>query len=79
MNPHSLDAILACRVLHFFDSAALMQSARQMFSWLARDGKAFIVGESVYVGTMRAFVPEYERRLAAGDPWPGWFDDVHAR
>ncbi len=75
----SLSAVLACRVMHFFDGSTIEASANKIYSWLSTGGKVFIVGETVYVRTMQNFIREFEDRIAKGENWPGYFDDVHER
>lgn len=67
----SLGAVLICRVMHFFDGPRIERAAAKVMRWLAPQGKVFVVGETPYIGTARAFFPTYEARLKAGDPWPG--------
>ncbi len=78
VKPGSLGAVLVCRVLHFFDGPKLDQSARILFDWLASGGRVFIVAETPYLKNFQSFIPTYEARRAAGDPWPGFIDDVMA-
>ncbi len=72
----SLAAILAARVFHFFDGAALERAAAKMFKMLAPGGKVFITADSPYLGTLKEFLPEYERRNAAFEKWPGLIEDM---
>lgn len=74
----SLGAVLVCRVLHFFEGEAIERSADAVARWLAPGGKAFVVSETPFIGTARAFFPTYETRRRAGDPWPGIVRDVGA-
>lgn len=76
--PGSVGSVLICRVLHFFDGPALEYSARILFQWLASGGKVFIVAETPYLKNFQTFIPTYEARKAAGNPWPGFIDDVMA-
>lgn len=78
LAPGSLGAVLVCRVLHFFEGEAIERSAEAVARWLAPGGKAFVVGETPFIGTARAFFPTYETRRRAGDPWPGIVRDVGA-
>lgn len=76
--PGSLGAVLICRVMHFFDGPAIERAAAQALRWLAPGGKVFVVGETPFIGTAKAFFPTYEARLKAGDPWPGIVENVGA-
>jgi len=75
---NSLGAILICRVLQFFDGPRIERAAAKAMTWLAPGGKVFVVGESPYIGTAKAFFPTYEARRKAGDPWPGIVENVTA-
>ena len=74
----TLGAILVCRVLHFFDGPKIELAARQMFKWLNKDGKVFIVAETPYLRNFSAFIPIYENRKRQGSAWPGFIEDVMA-
>ncbi len=74
----SIGAALIARVLHFFPGTLIDQSFEALSEWLAPGGKVFIVAETPYLRNFQKFIPEYERRRAAGDRWPGFIDDVQA-
>ena len=50
-------------------------TVRKIHDWLQPGGRAFLVVDSPYTGPWRIYADEYERRKAAGDPWPGLVDD----
>jgi len=68
-------AVLASRVLHFLSGADVELTVRKIHHWLQPGGRAFLVVDSPYTGPWRIYADEYERRKAAGDPWPGLVDD----
>lgn len=70
-------AILAARVLHFLSPADVTLTLYKMRQWLAPGGRLYVVCDSPYVGPWRDAAPEYERRKAAGCPWPGLVIDYH--
>lgn len=74
----SLGAVLVCRVMHFFDGPTIERAAAKIMRWLAPGGKAFVVGETPFIGTARTFFPTYEARVKAGEPWPGVVENVGA-
>jgi|CXWL01.1.fsa_nt_gi hypothetical protein len=76
--PGTLGAVLVCRVMHFFDGPTIERAADKIMSWLAPGGKVFVVGETPFIGTAKAFFPTYEARVKAGDPWPGIVENVGA-
>lgn len=76
--PSSIGAALICRVMHFFDGASIERAAASVMNWLAPGGKVFVVGETPFIGTAKAFFPTYEARVKAGAPWPGIVENVGA-
>lgn len=70
-EPETFSAVLICRVLHFFPPALWVQSIEKIFELLKPGGKVFLTNESPYFGTMRRFIPIYEKRKASNYPWPG--------
>lgn len=75
---HSLASVLIARVLHFFDGHELEHAAQQVRRWLQPGGKLYIVCETPYLKNFTAFIPVYEARRKAQDPWPGRIDNVQA-
>jgi SAM-dependent methyltransferase len=72
------EAILACRVLHFLDGTTLEWAVAKLFDLLVARGKVFVKTNSPYMALSKAFIPEYERRKAAGQRWPGFLVDHSA-
>lgn len=68
-------AILAARVLHFLIGEEVEQTVAKMHDWLQPGGRIFLVTDSPYTGPWKAAAGDYERRKAAGDPWPGFIAD----
>ncbi|MBI4351612.1 MAG: class I SAM-dependent methyltransferase [Elusimicrobia bacterium] len=77
-QPGSFGAVLICRVMHFFDGPRIDRAAAKVREWLAPGGKVFVVAETPFIGTARAFFPTYEARLKAGNKWPGVVENVSA-
>ncbi|MBX9666521.1 MAG: class I SAM-dependent methyltransferase [Candidatus Obscuribacterales bacterium] len=78
VKAESLAATLICRVMHFFDGAAIELSAKRVHEWTVSGGKVFVICETPFVGTLTAFADEYARRKDQGDPWPGLILDMHS-
>ncbi len=76
--PHSLDAIHASNVLHFLTGEELVAGMQKIARWLAPGGRLFVQAGTPYQQPFAAFVPVYEARIAAGEPWPGWVEDARA-
>lgn len=71
----SFGAILASRVIHFLDGEEVELAVRKMADWLVPGGHLFLVVDTPYMPSWSASVPEYERKKAAGDKWPGFLPD----
>ena len=68
-------AVLASRVLHFLVGEDVQRSVTKMYDWLRPGGRVYLVADSPYTGPWKAAAGEYEKRKAAGDPWPGLIED----
>jgi SAM-dependent methyltransferase len=75
-DPDSIGAFLVSNVVHFFSPDRFQAAAQSLLDWLVDGGKVFLVATSPYLGDCQSFVPEYEARKRAGDPWPGYTTDV---
>ena len=47
----------------------------KIYDWLQPGGRVFLVADSPYTGPWRVAADDYERRKAAGDPWPGFIEN----
>lgn|SRR3990167_7421614 len=68
---HFFDAILICRVLHFFTGKKVEESLAMMSKLLAPGGKIYIVCETPFLKNWQRFIPEFNRRVDCGLEWPG--------
>lgn len=65
------DAILICRVLHFFSGAKIEESLGLLSKLLAPKGKIYIVCETPFLRNWQRFIPEFNRRVENEEEWPG--------
>jgi SAM-dependent methyltransferase len=65
------DAILICRVLHFFSGEKIEKSLTLMSQLLAPGGKIYIVCETPYLKNWQRFIPEFNKRVEQHVKWPG--------
>lgn len=65
------DAILICRVLHFFSGLKIEESLSLMSKLLAPGGKIYIVCETPFLKNWQRFIPEFKSRVEKGIEWPG--------
>lgn len=72
----SFGAILCSRVMHFLLSDEIRESLAKMQRWLVPGGRLFLIADSPYTGFWFSKAPDYERRKAEGDEWPGLIEDV---
>ena len=70
--PHSLKAVVLHRVLHFLPGTLIMRGIEKISQWLVDGGRVFIVVMAPQHSDFKDwFLPEYEKRWAAGEAWPG--------
>jgi SAM-dependent methyltransferase len=74
----SFDAIYNARLFHFFDGERIRTSLDKMYRWLRPGGKVFLVNDAIYRMIFKPLIPIYESRVAAGDTWPGFIEDVRS-
>ena len=67
----SFDAILICRVLHFFTGEKIVESLALLSTLLAPNGKIYIVCETPFLKNWQPFIPEFNKRIAENVEWPG--------
>lgn len=77
-DSESFGAILASRVLHFFLGEDIEKTIAKMHEWLKPGGRVFLIADSPYTGPWKPAADDYERRKAAGDPWPGFIANFAA-
>ena len=75
-EPGTFDAVHASNVFHFLTGNQLQDGLTAITRWLAPGGKLFVQAATPFQAPFRAFLPEYERRLAAGQRWPGWVEKI---
>jgi SAM-dependent methyltransferase len=73
--PHSFQAILASRVIHFLMRSDIRTSLNAMFEWFTPAGRLYLVADTPYMPGWNDIVPSYEAAKAAGEPWPGLIPD----
>ncbi len=71
----SFGAIIASRVLHFLTGQDVETTVGKMAEWLTPGGRLFLIADSPYTGPWAAQSADYERRKAAGEDWPAYFDN----
>lgn len=79
----SIAAIHIAFVISLFTPQQITLALQKMYCWLKPGGLLCIIGHSPYLNNIKRFIPEYEKRKLAGEPWPGlindtahYFDDV---
>lgn len=69
---HSLAAAHASSVLHFLSGRQIESGFRWLARWIAPGGRVFVQAATPYQQPFAPFLAEYQRRVAAGEKWPGW-------
>jgi len=47
-----------------------------MYAWLKPGGRVYLITDTCFSGPWKNYLPEYEKKLKAGDPFPGFIEDV---
>jgi len=74
----SFGAVLCARVIHFLLADEIRLALAAMHRWLRPGGHLYLIVDTPYTGFWSATAPEYERRKAAGEEWPGLIEDISA-
>lgn len=74
----TLGAVHCSNVFHFLTGRQLELGMSRIARWLRPGGKLFVQAATPYRTPFAAFIPEYERRVAAGEKWPGWVEKLSA-
>ncbi|MBY0503131.1 MAG: class I SAM-dependent methyltransferase [Bryobacteraceae bacterium] len=75
---NSLSAVHASNVLHFLTGEELTLGAAKIAEWLGPGGRLYVHAGTPYQAPFARFIPEYEKRAAAGELWPGYVPDTRA-
>ena len=70
------DAIFIGRVLHFFNPKQLKQSIANLHLLLKPKGRIYAIAITPYVKRYEAFIAAYEKRVLAGDKFPGYVTNL---
>jgi ubiquinone/menaquinone biosynthesis C-methylase UbiE len=73
-DDNTFDAILICRVLHFFSGREIELAIKKATNWLKPGGRIYVVAETPYLKNWKSFIPEYEDRKNKGAKWPGYIE-----
>jgi SAM-dependent methyltransferase len=77
-NPGSLGAVHCANVFHFLTGRQLELGMSRIARWLRPGGRLFVQASTPYRAPFAPFIEEYERRVAAGEKWPGWVEKLSA-
>lgn len=70
------DAILVARVFHFMTPTEASTALQMMHRQLKPGGKVYAVMLTPYVRGFSSFIPEFERRVSKGEPFPGYVENL---
>jgi ubiquinone/menaquinone biosynthesis C-methylase UbiE len=68
----SISAIFASRIFHFFKPEELELAMTEVARILTPGGSIYLTVETPYLESTKKFLPEFERRLAANESYPGF-------
>ena len=72
----SFIAIHCSRCLHFLTPNELIETLRNMYNWIQPGGRIYLITDTCYSGPWKNYLPEFEKKLEAGDPFPGFIENV---
>jgi SAM-dependent methyltransferase len=75
-NIGTYEAIFVGRVLHYLTPEQLEVTVKHLFLLLKPAGRIFVVAITPYVKRYESFIPEYERRVGAGEKNPGFVQSL---
>ena len=75
-EPETFGAVHASSVFHFLSGNQLQDGLRAITRWLVPGGQLFVQAATPFQAPFHAFIPEYERRVGAGQRWPGWIEKI---
>ena len=72
----SVVAIHCSRCLHFLVPGELKLTLEKMYNWLQPGGKIYLITDTCFSGPWKQYLPEFDRKKAEGDPFPGFIEDA---
>ncbi len=74
----SISAVHASMILHFLSGEQILDGLKKIYASLKPGGKLFIANMTPYLGLYdhAALSQEYNNRLAKGEKWPGYIDQI---
>ena len=72
----SFMTIHCSRCLHFLTPNELIETLRNMYNWIQPGGRIYLITDTCYSGPWKNYLPEFEKKLEAGDPFPGFIENV---
>ena len=72
----SFITIHCSRCLHFLTPNELIETLRNMYNWIQPGGRIYLITDTCYSGPWKNYLPEFEKKLEAGDPFPGFIENV---
>ncbi len=72
---NAFKAVLCSHVLQFLDGDEVIDGINKIYNWLVKGGRLFLLTYTPYHETLKAFIPEYEKRKSQHVNWPGLIAD----
>lgn len=70
------EAVLMTNVMRFLTPTQIEFALKNLFDSLASGGRIFISATTPYVHRYKSFIPEYQRRIKEGTPYPGFVKNI---
>lgn len=71
LSANSVGAVMLSKLIHFLKGRELEEGFKKIHHWLKPGGKVIMSSMTPFWKTQVDLLPEYQRRKAAGEKWPG--------
>jgi SAM-dependent methyltransferase len=75
-DPNTFGAVHASNLLNFLRGEEIVTGLKAIYRWLVPGGKLFAISGTPYARNVRGFIPVYQKRVHAGDLWPGEIEQL---
>lgn len=78
-DEHGFDHIILNRVFMYMTGDQMAQTLKNAAALLKEGGRIYTLSTTPFMSTFGLLKPEYEAEKRAGNPWPGYIQDVHTK
>lgn len=78
-DERGFDHIVLNRVLMYMTGDQVAQALKNAAALLTEGGRIYTLSTTPVMNIFASLTPEYKAKKEAGDPWPGYIQNVHAK